>query len=373
MKRRRTVPVLLITVLFAFSPMGKIGVKAAEQVKTEDKVTLKIDVDVGEENCNSASFHEGEIHNWTIRSSVPADIADAKVYEVTDFLDHRLNPEADSIAVQLQIGKEGVFELKQDVHFLMSETIDTEDGQGRREILVTLTREGMAFAGKQSGFTESRLLITFRAFINSRTGVGESIQNMAQVRYIDPSGHEFASESDRAEVHTGGIVLRKTDAAGNPLAGAEFRIARSATEFGSDILMLEEEVVPVTYQQFHGTRDMSAGKVSAVVTDENGVAVMYGLAYGTYYIVESRAPEGYNLLTQPITVIIDEASHLTEEEGWKDADGRIVDNTVRIVNTKFVLPSTGGWGIRVYVVTGLWVMAAAVILLLMNVRWYRFR
>lgn len=359
---------LALAAVLALSPLGKIGVNAAQQSKPEGKPVLTIDVDVGDENCNSASFPAGEYHTWTIRSTIPADIADAQSYEILDTLDSRLMPEADSLRVALQYGKDEITQLKQDVHYLFSETVDPE--QGTRALRVTLTREGMAYIGKVSGFMESSLELIFRAAIVS--GVGESIPNMAQIRYTDPEGKRFFSQSDTAEVHTGGIVLMKTDAVGNPLAGAEFRIARPAQTFGGDMLMLEEEVVPVAYQSFYGTRDLSAGKISAVVTDEDGIAVLYGLAYGTYYIVETKAPEGYNLLTQPIAVIIDEESHLTAADGWQDAEGRTVDHTIRVVNTKFVLPDTGGWGAEIYVITGAWIMAAAVILLLTHIRWHRF-
>lgn len=362
---------LVLAVLLAFLPVGSIGAKAVEQVNMETKISLKIDVDVGEDGCNSASYHAGEVHTWIIRSSVPADIADANAYEVTDSLDQRLTLEPDSLVVTLHTGGNKKTKLIQDAHYLLSEVYGIAGDPGNRDIVVTLTREGMAFAGKLSGFTESQLEITFRASINSRGGVGESISNMAKVRYADPMGTVFSSESDRPEVHTGGIVIRKTDSAGNPLAGAKFRIAKASVELGKDMLILEEAVIPVTYQPFHSTRDMSEGKVMEVETDENGTAVMYGLAYGTYYIVESAAPEGYNLLTQPIAVVIDSASHLTEEDGWKDTDGRIVDNSVRVVNTKFLLPNSGGPGKEVYMVAGLWIMGAAVILLLMNIRWRR--
>ena len=100
---------------------------------------------------------------------------------------------------------------------------------------------------------------------------------------------------------------------------------------------------------FHATADMSAEKVSQAVSGEDGKIVIYGLAYGDYYIVETKAPKGYNLLTAPICVQIDENSHTDEA-------------VITVTNTKFTLPKTGGAGTTVFTVTGLGIMAAAAVL-----------
>ena len=89
--------------------------------------------------------------------------------------------------------------------------------------------------------------------------------------------------------------------------------------------------------------------VSEATTEEDGVIHMYGLAYGTYYIVETKAPEHYNLLTEPVTVEIDSNSHLEEA-------------TVHIYNTKFFLPETGGMGTTLFTVLGAVFISGALIL-----------
>ena len=366
--RRRAV--MCLALVLTVAQLAGNAAAAETEPDQKEEMHLVLDADVGRIGCNIASFDVGEIHTWFLTASLPADIADAKAYTVTDKLDRRLTLQPESLQVLLKPSEGEPQMLQQDTHYHASAQY-SEDGT---LLSVALTGEGMAWAGKRSGFREGQLMISFRAAINRNAIMGETVSNRSGVSYTSASGTVFTADSDSPGVHTGGVVLRKTDAAGNPLAGAKFRICRIAGEEESEVtektewLVLEEEAVPVVYREAYGRTDMGNGKVSEVQTDEAGIAVFYGLAYGTYYIVETQAPEGYNLLTQPIAVIIDASSHMTEADGWKDAEGNIVDNTVRVVNTKFLLPDSGGWGVEIYTVTGLWIMFAALMLIILNIR-----
>ena len=170
------------------------------------------------------------------------------------------------------------------------------------------------------------------------------IPNRAKLDYINETGIEFESESDIPRVYTGGIHILKLDSGTeNPLKDASFRIARDATDTeiaASEAVALnvgdtEKQVVFVSFY----TDGEFTETVSEATTEEDGVIRMYGLAYGTYYIVETKAPEHYNLLTEPVTVEIDSNSHLEEA-------------TVHIYNTKFFLPETGGMGTTLFTVLG---------------------
>ena len=83
------------------------------------------------------------------------------------------------------------------------------------------------------------------------------------------------------------------------------------------------------------------------IPDENGNIVIYGLAYGTYYLAETKAPAGYNLLAAPAELTIDADSHT-------DAAVRTIENF-----GGFKLPETGGIGTAVYTMMGTLTMAAS--------------
>ena len=66
------------------------------------------------------------------------------------------------------------------------------------------------------------------------------------------------------------------------------------------------------------------------------------MAYGRYYLVQTKAPDGKDKLSQPAAVTVSASSHLTAQDGWQDACGMTVDNTVNLVNREETLPEDGG-------------------------------
>ena len=111
---------------------------------------------------------------------------------------------------------------------------------------------------------------------------------------------------------------------------------------------------------------------------KDGVLMFEGLSAGEYTITELIAPNGYNLLTDPITVTI---KFVAPEEnstncGWTFAfsgqGGYLNDVTptgngfgqITVMNSTGVeLPSTGGIGTTIfYVVGGILVVAAGILL-----------
>lgn len=82
----------------------------------------------------------------------------------------------------------------------------------------------------------------------------------------------------------GGFTVRKTDAQkpGTVLSGAVFRVYASYEDAASN-----------------------KNHVAEKTTEANGLAVFGNLSYGTYYVKETKAPEGYELNTRIFTVTVD--------------------------------------------------------------------
>ena len=83
-------------------------------------------------------------------------------------------------------------------------------------------------------------------------------------------------------------------------------------------------------------------------------------------MVEIKAPSGYNLLTAPIQVVINQYSHYTGGMHAQGTGDQVMDNTFKVINSKFILPDTGGIGTTVFTVTGTVLLGSAAILLLTN-------
>lgn len=128
-------------------------------------------------------------------------------------------------------------------------------------------------------------------------------------------------------------------------------------------------------------------KVAAdLTTDAKGQVSCSGLANGTYYLVETKTVEGYNLLKAPVEVTLEVAyTTTTRDEYYIDKnsvktlvkhevttkefkeDSKTSDGThpETIINKKgFQLPTTGGMGTILFSVAGVLVMIAAAFILL---------
>lgn len=155
----------------------------------------------------------------------------------------------------------------------------------------------------------------------------------------------YAADTRNAK---GGINILKTDVLGNGLPGASYQIAREATQselldssVAKRLLKIGEDTLTVVYASFWDSREMTGEKKTEAATDDAGCAAMYGLPYGTYYLVESKAPEGYDRMTAPIRVTVNKYSHLTADDDVRDDADTVIDNTLHIVTIRYSLPETG--------------------------------
>lgn len=337
----------------------------------------EISKNVTEIDNNSDSFHVGQTHTWILRSGVPAGLATAKKYEITDTLDYRLTYTKGSprVVVYNRAGEE--VPLTAGEHYTLTEGTKGVDGRNVDHFCISLTSAGMVCAvdalGQGNALPEIR--VYYDAIINTNAQMGAQIPNQAHLEYTNAPGIDYADDSNKPEVHTGGKHLLKTDTAGTVLEGAQFKLARMATEeeiqddsVTKGKLNIDGEERAVVFVPFYATEDMTGEKVTQVVTDSEGKAVFYGLAYGEYYVVETKAPAGYNLLTAPVKIEIHESSHITKDMNLLDEAQAVIDNTLKVINVKFVMPETGGIGTTVFTIAGLGVVGSAALLIALNAK-----
>lgn len=340
---------------------------------TETKPDIKKDVTKIENN--SDSFDVNEPHTWIIRGDIPAGIGSAEKYVITDTIDYRLTYTKGSPVVKLYNRDGEEITMIADMDYVLTEGNMVVDGNTVDHFSVSLTKAGMQFVVDNLGSDKNtpEIRVYFNATINSNASMGTEIPNQAHLDYTNSAGVDYDSDSDIPEVYTGGTNILKTDVDGIPLSGAVFKIVREATEAeiqdGSILkekLTVGEKDLTVVFESFYDNVDLEGEKVAQVTTNEDGKAVIYGLAYGEYYLVEIKAPSGYNLLTAPIQVVINQYSHYTGEMHAQGTGDQVMDNTIKVINTKFILPDTGGIGTTVFTVTGTVLLGSAAILLLTN-------
>ena len=174
-------------------------------------------------------------------------------------------------------------------------------------------------------------------------------------------GRNLESNYVRAEIPFAGFVIRKVDAGETDkgLAGAEFRLEKQQS---ADTGGNEAEAGEGTPEELWTT---VAGCEKAT-TGTDGALSFRNLTPGTYRLIETKSPAGYNLDPTPIPVTITLNRSTMEYsiviEGNSHA-GNSKDPFVIINHASYELPSTGGAGAESYALAGTILMMAAVGLL----------
>ncbi len=327
------------------------------QPKNDVEGTMRVEKDINTLGNNQSTVDAYANHTWIIGTNVPKDIAHGKRFVVTDTLDNRLDYVGNvRVRVETADGQSVIATLEEDTHFVMTVTdVDSlSEGKPSDTFKLELTAAGMSAVAESLGensFDDYMLRIYFDSRVNANAGMGEEISNQAILHYTNSVNFDFEVESDEPVVYTGGVNLRKVDAGdnGTVLPGAVFELYRAATAeevtAGSENLTTIAGVVgPVVKVSFFDNGALHGERVTEVISDEEGKVTIYGLAFGEYYLLETQAPAGYNLLGDAMKLTINATSH-TEE------------NEIVIANVSgAILPETGGIGTWVFTVTGITLM-----------------
>lgn len=101
------------------------------------------------------------------------------------------------------------------------------------------------------------------------------------------------------------------------------------------------------------------GAISKITTPTGGKFTIQGLGAGTYYLTETKQPDGYNKLAKPVKVEIKDNGEIFVDDSKTANIGDVkVEN-----KTGTVLPSTGGAGTTmIYLIGGALVLGSGVVL-----------
>lgn len=209
--------------------------------------------------------------------------------------------------------------------------------------------------------------VTYYAQINENAKIADEANvNKAKVEY----GTNSHTEYDTTETYVWKMNIVKytmEQETEKKLAGATFQLSRDAA--GAEVIKLVK-VNDTTYRLALPTETDTA--VDTITTGETGELVINGLADGTYYLTETKAPKGYNLLREPVKVTIghkDANGKLTETSFVADQTEMDTSGVVKVENNAGAeLPSTGGIGTTVFYVLGSAMALGAVILLVTKKR-----
>ncbi len=244
---------------------------------------------------------------------------------------------------------------------------------------------------------DSKIIVKYTAKLNTNAEIGlPGNPNTVYLQYSNdpnyigdgtPTDDEYTGQTpeDKVIVFTYELDVTKIDgedANKKKLDDAEFTLKKKVN--GKDLY----------YKNINGAVTwVSAESEATILTSVNGEFKVVGLDDGTYYLKETKAPTGYNLLKNEIEVIVDattinnqlwidfvpskaltalaisvndDDNNATVDETSANAEENIEDGIVKmnVANTKgSLLPETGGVGtVLIYTIGAILVVGSLVLL-----------
>lgn len=206
-----------------------------------------------------------------------------------------------------------------------------------------------------------------KAYVNTAGGASNT-ENKNSVYLIysnNPRSSAFFDRTPESAVCVYTYQLNNTkyhddDTPGNELAGAGFRLY-------SDKACHDEDEIKLKMND-DGTysRDFSTeGKGVEMLSNKDGQFNVKGLDAGTYYLRETKTPDGYSAC--PDTTIVISATH-DEHNVNLSGESNLNNKIINIKAGGITLPSTGGIGTTIFYVVGGGLMVAAIVLLVTKKR-----
>ena len=179
----------------------------------------------------------------------------------------------------------------------------TQDGQN-----ITITMNN--FLASNANKAGQEIKVTYTATLNKDAVTGfDANKNSATVEYSNKPGTDNKGESEPSivDVHTFNFTIFKyylNGADKTGLAKAEFELYKANGEVAGDKVNIKK-VTDGEYRVATPEEATAEGfKSDVIVSGNNGKVLVKGLDAGTYYLRETKAPEGYNKLLSDIKVEI---------------------------------------------------------------------
>ena len=327
-----------------------------------NSVNLKTEAPSIEKTADKTTVNIGDVVKYTVKGSIPDTTGyDQYQYIIHDELSKGLDFVNDAAGAALG---EGATTVNVTVAFgegvkdaSTAPTTAKLDSTNNKKMSLDLSawvKANQTNKGKE--FT-----VTYYAKVNANAIVTE--KNNAQLEYGNKPGETTKTTPSEAKTPTYPLDILKKDKKGDKkLAGAKFSLYRSSEDAkngknaikvsGSNGNYVVDSTSTTT--EFESVEEITGAGYNLHVN---------GLAEGTYYLVETQAPAGYNKLTAPIKIEITKSAD-TEVNNWTiSKDGTVeTDKIIDVENsTGSLLPSTGGMGTIIFaVIAAILVLGVAV-------------
>ena len=197
-----------------------------------------------------------------------------------------------------------------------------------------------------------KLVVYYTATLNTNAIVaGEGNPNETILKYGDSTNH--TTEPSTTTTYTYEFDVVKTKSNNELLDGAEFKLYTS-----------NDSETPLKFTVTNGVYRVNPnGETDTIVV--NGKVRIEGLDLDTYYLEETKNPDGYNKLTSRVSFTVTKEGNRTATI----ANNKYENGGIRVINkTGAELPSTGGMGTVLFIVIGTLMVLGFGVLLITKLR-----
>lgn len=202
-----------------------------------------------------------------------------------------------------------------------------------------------------------QIIVTYSATLNENAVPKTEYKNETWLKY----GDNKETTHDTTTTKTFELPVFKYTKDGETetaLAGATFTLSKDA-KGSTPIKLVSVSEDDTTGDIYRVAKTGETGTVTAVTTKASGKFTIKGLDADTYYLTETKQPDGYNKLSAPIKVVIADNGSITVDNGTSSV------TEVKVLNkTGSLLPSTGGSGTTmIYILGAILVLGSSVVLI----------